>query len=99
MTLKERIAAAKNAKAATKAEKAAIAAAEKAEFNALPLDEKESIRTIRSSRKALWATVGVLAAGMGVAGGAAIVAAKAQAEAARNASCGEAEYAGICRQF
>ena len=51
-------------------------ALEKAQFAALPIDEKESIRTMRASRRALYLCTGAVVVGIGAAAAATIIAAK-----------------------
>lgn len=93
MTMKEKITQAKENAKTKKAEKTAMKAAEEAAFNALPLDEKETIRSMQAARRSLYICTGAVVAGMAIAGAAAIIQAKASRDAA-DAAVSDADYAG-----
>lgn len=80
--------------------KKALNSAEKAEFNELPIDEKEAIRTIRGTRRAMYLCAGAVVVGIGAAAAATIIAAK------RGGSDGgsvleptNSEYEAICASY
>lgn len=93
MSIKEKFEAAKANAAVKKAEKTAKKAAEEAAFAALPIDQKEQIRSMQAARRSLYICTGAVCAGMAIAGAAAIIQAKASRDAA-NAAVSDADYAG-----
>lgn len=99
MTMKEKMNQAKENAKAKKAVKEAAKIREQEEFDALPVNEKEEIRNFRSVRTAIWVLTGVAAAGIVVAGAAAVVEAKAAKDAARGSVISDVEIDAISAKY
>ena len=95
MTIKEKM----NQAKAKKDAKEAAKIREQEEFDALPINEKEEIRNFRSVRTAIWVLTGVAAAGIVVAGAAAVVEAKAAKDAARGSVISDVEIDAISAKY
>ena len=81
MTIKEKLQNAKAIKEEKKENKKAAKEKEVAEFNDLPLKDKEEIRNDRAARTALWVITGIAATTIVVSGVAAIYQAKKSKDA------------------
>lgn len=79
--------------------KKAAKAAEQAEFNALSLEEKEEIRTLRGTRRATYVAAGAVVVGIGVAAVATVVAAKRGGEGGSVLEPTNSEYEAICASY
>lgn len=90
----------KNSAKAKAAERKAMKAAEKAEFDQLPLDEKEVIRSLRGSRRAAYIAAGAVVVGIGAAAAATIIAAKrGGGDGGSVLEPSNAEYEAICASY
>ena len=84
---------------AKSANRKAAKAAEKEEFENLPLDEKEVIRTVRATRRAACIAAGAVVVGIGVAAVATVVAAKRDGEGGSVLEPSNSEYEAICASY
>lgn len=84
------------ANAANRKEAKAI---EKAQFDALPIDEKEAVRTLRGTRRALYLCAGAVVVGIGAAAAATIIAAKKGSDGGSVLEPTNSEYEAICASY
>lgn len=94
MSVKEKIQNAKAEAAIKRAEKAAKKAAEKAEYEALPLPEKELVKTRRAQRRSAYVGAAAAAACVGIIGASAIIELRRKT-AAEAEACSDAEFASL----
>lgn len=84
---------------ANAANRKAAKAAEKEEFENLPLDEKEAIRTARATRRAACIAAGAVVAGIGVVAVCNVIAAKRGADSGSVLEPSNSEYEAICASY